>query len=231
MAGARFSAHPRAGTAPPPGDAYPAALSPHVWLKQTTIAALADDAPIATWDEATQASSGSRPTKRTVGGKAVAEFDGINDFLTLPDLSALTAGEVFLLIKLANDPPSDVTKTGLWAVGNSGENVHFPYTDGTIYDGFGASTRKTTVNPAASLTAWRVYSVISEPGHWESFLDGVSLFSASSDVGFASAPKFGEDASDVYHLDGQVAELVLVPPCTTEQRALMLAYFATLTPA
>src|SRR5262247_3533304 len=93
-----------------------------MWLKADAITGLVDNDPISTWADssvngrnATQSGT-ARPTYKVniINGLPVARFDGADDFFTLPNfLTAFSAGEIFLVIKLDNDPPS-VGSGGLW---------------------------------------------------------------------------------------------------------------------
>lgn len=140
-------------------------------------------------------SASSQPIYKAAiqNGNAVARFDGSPDLrqFAIPDLSALTAGHVFIALKINVDPPTDSASAGLWTMGVTSTS-YFPYTDGVIYDDFGTDTRKTVGNPTPSLAAWHIYEVLSGPGLWTARLDGVDLFTTSSNtVAFPSSPILG----------------------------------------
>lgn len=189
-------------------------------LKAHDIVGLSDNDAVTTWEDSStnnkDGTGAGGPTWQTneLNGKAIVRFDGVDDRFTLPDASALTASTVFLVVKLVADPPTS-GKTGLWDFGSaagSGQSTHFPWTDGVIYDEWGTTARKSTVNPTPALTSWRLYEVISAASNWRSFLDGTSLFTtATNTVGFSTTPRLGSsfDASTTYWLDADVAEFIV----------------------
>lgn len=149
--------------------------------------------------------------------------------LNLPNfLTGFAAGEIFIVVKVDNDP-GVVPETGLWAFGSDTADVHYPYSDGTIYDSFGSTARKTTVNPTPSLSsAYRVYNVTSKAGEWTSRIDGTQVYTtATNTVGWTTAPVIGRMAGSALYTKGWIAEVVLFSrELTTTERAAMLAYFA-----
>jgi hypothetical protein len=148
----------------------------------------------------------------TMFGRATLYYDGARyqGFANNPAwMSAFTAATVFLVQKLDNDPPGAASLTGIWYMsGDSGLNSHCPFTDGVIYDSFGTTVRKMTVNPTPSMTSPRIYTVITAASDWRNYLDGVLLFSTgtntvgwynvdptlgqSKDSGFRATAHYGE---------------------------------------
>ncbi len=161
----------------------------------------------------TQATASLKPLLKTgiAGGKSVYRFDGVDDFCNVPDMSALTAGTGFVVVKIVTDPPAVESKAGLWRTDASTDGSHLPYIDGVIYDAFGSTARKTTVNPALSLSsAFRIYDVVSAAGDWRSYLDRTLLFStATNTVGFSATGFVGKSTGSTTHfLDGDLAEVI-----------------------
>lgn len=212
-----------------------------LWLAPSSLSGAQGD-PIGTWNDtsgnarhATQSISAERPTLNLsqIGARAGARFDGtpgagVNGAsLNLPDfLTGFTAGEGFVIIKVDNDP-GVVPNSGLWTFGNSGQDVHYPYSDGVIYDGFGSNVRKTTVNPTPTLSSqYRLYNVTSKSGGWTNRLDGTQLFTtATNTVGWTTAPKVGLGGPGLF-LQGTITELwIYSRELTTGERDSMLAYF------
>ena len=197
-----------------------------VWLDAGTLS-LADADPVTTWADQsgngrdfTQATSAQKPTYKTaiVNGEPVVRFDGTDDVVVGPNLSALTAATAFLVVKIDTEPPGNINQTGLWDFGThtgSGRATHYPFTDSNVYDGFGSTARKSTGNPTAALTSWRIYEVKTVSGEWTSRVDGVQHFTtATNTVGFTTAVRIGESWSNDtpatrYYLDGDVAEFIL----------------------
>jgi hypothetical protein len=219
------------------GTFSPNALAPVSWLRFDDYG-LADDAAISTatdlsgngndWDQGT---SGHRAVYKTnvVNGRGVARFDGSDDHLEGPDLSSLTAAEVFIVIKIDNDPPAAQAQTGLWDFSEAGDpNTHFPFNaDSQIYDSFGTTVRKTVGDPTPSLASWRLYNVVSVSGEWTARLDGTQLFTTGTNtVTFIAAPQLGVSRTGEA-LDGDLAEFVLFDrELSSAERASIHAYFA-----
>jgi hypothetical protein len=180
--------------------------------------------------------TGADPTLQTVSGIRVYRFNGTSQYAKFNNslVSGLTVAEVFVLVKIAVDAPIDANQTGLWEFGGDATRTHFPYIDGVIYDQFGTSARKTTVNPTPSLSgAFRVYNVISAAGEWTSNLDGSQLFTtATNTVAFTtSTPLLGTGNSDGvlghdgYHLTGDIKQLTLFNrKLTTSERTSVTNY-------
>ena len=201
----------------------PLSFGPEVWLRFAD-QGLADNDPIATavdqsgnGNDWTQAVAGSRPVFKTniVNGHGVARLDGSDDFWGGPDLSALTAGEVFIVLKLDADPPLAEEQTGLWWIGADPVVLAdaVPYIDGAVYDGWGSTARKSTGDPTLSLaSAFRLYNVVSIANEWTSFIDGTQHFTTGTNtVGFIATPWLGQSAAGASNrfLDGDIAEFVL----------------------
>jgi hypothetical protein len=130
-------------------------------------------------------------------------------WLNLPDMSALTAGHIFVAVQADADPPAGSTDAEIWLLG-TGATTFFPFTDGVVYDSAGTDTRKTTVNPTPSLALPHIYEVISVAGEWTSKLDGAQLFTtATNAVAFQAAPRLGGIAVSTWK--GRIAEFIVFP--------------------
>lgn len=181
--------------------------------------ALVDDARVDSWpssaaDGHTATAAGDlRPTYKTniLNGLPIVRFNGVSgQWMSVGDFSSLTAGELFLVRRINNDPPVDAAQSGVYSFGTSVSASHLPFPDGTIYDSFGTDVRKTTVNPATSMASWHIYSVYSAENDWANFLNGVQIFSTGSNtVGFRSSCLLGTDATGSIFLDGDVGRLII----------------------
>lgn len=189
------------------------------WYKADALS-LNDNDAVATWTDssgnvnATQGTGANQPTYKTniVNGKPIVRFNGTSTRLSIGDLSALTAAEGFIVIKTVADPAAGLSSGGLWEIGTEPFVTHFSFSaDGTIYDQFGTNARKTTVNPATSLAAaFNIYSVYSAANDWQSYLNGVSLFStAVNTAAFTATATLGSDTAATNFLSGDVAEFIL----------------------
>lgn len=199
-----------------------------MWLDASQITGLIDGANVTTWEDAsgnnndaTCAGVPSYVTYQTneVNGLPVVRSSGTSAALVLADLSALTAGEGFIISKQAEDPPVAFVGT-LWRLGNGGATVYVPFSNGTVYDNFGATDRNTTADPATSFAGWNIYSAYSAANDWANYINGSQITQTGTNtVGFASA---GFLASGI---NVDIAEVILYDSkLSTENRALIVAY-------
>jgi hypothetical protein len=169
------------------------------WVDEAAIAAVGSPVYVLFYDQSGnarhQAQLSSNPLPPialgTLNGRPSVNWDNF-DYVDLGNLSALTEGEIFRLVKKDADPP--VGQGFFWLFGTSGSSSHVPYTSGTIYDDFGSNVRKTTVDPTPALTSWRLYSVYSAASDWASYLDGTQIYSTGTNtVAFNSGAYFTSD--------------------------------------
>ncbi len=210
------------------------------WLKADSYSG-SDGDQVSTWEDSHTTNrdatgvGATKPVYKTniVNSLPVIRFNGTTSYFTLGDFSALTAVEVFIVIKLDADPPA-ANLSGLWAISSSGEtypDTHYPYADGAIYEPFGSTTRKTVGNPTLSLSStFRVYNVWSASGDWAANLDGSNLYSsATNTVGVNSNCTLGKSITGTsFLLDGDVAEFVLFSAkISGGDRTSMISYLST----
>ena len=199
----------------------------HLWLD-------AADRGVTTnqWDDksgnanhATSASAGEFPT--FADGEAA--FDGSDDHLDLADMSSLTSGEMFLVIKIANDPPAS-PQSGLMKIGTALNNDHYPWVDNNIVVDFGSTVRKFVGNWAGDMTKYHVLNIQSETGGWVTRFNGITEYStAVNTVGFSSSPTLGVSYDALTNLEGSIIAMVVYDHVLTdEDRAGVEAYMQTL---
>jgi hypothetical protein len=204
-----------------------------LWLKSwtglwqdtgATTAATANGDPIARWDDqsgngnnVTQSTGANQPaldTGTTFNSNQTIAFTAASShFLNFPDLSGLTAGELFVSFKVTNDPALSLATSGLYKLDTGATSSHFPYTDGNIYDGFGSSSARFTVgNPTPSLSAaFNVYNPHSATNDWAAYLGNTQLFTfGTNTVGFPAAGTLGlGSGTGNAYLDGWICEFLL----------------------
>lgn len=205
--------------------AGPTATNPWAWYKADALV-LADGDPIATWTDSSgngRDGTGGVGTERAIyktgilNSLPVARFDStVQPIITLPSMAAVTAGTVFVVVKVNNDPPADINHSGLWKFGTSASDCHFPYTDSNVYDDFGSTVRKSTGDPTLSLSSnFRIYEVVTQAGEWTSYIDRTQHFTtATNTVGFAATPTLGRSVTG-YSLDGDLAEFIVYDSALT----------------
>ena len=175
---------------------------------------------------ATQSTAADQPFLEVAGqnGKDVIAFDG-TEFLNVPDLSSLTGGDIFFVVKTDLDPNPNSFLTGLSHFGSDASITHFPFTNSSIFDQFGTTSRKAVGNPSTPLDQWNIYNAISVAGEWTARLAGSQIFTTGTNtVGFTATPFIGRDATNVF-LTGKIAEIILYSSkLTTVDRARVEAY-------
>ncbi len=191
--------------------------------KDAGVTLAADGETVQQWNDqsgngnnATQGTAGNRPTLRT---NVVNGLPAIDFIATRPDffdvggpLSGATAGEIFLVLKINTDPPAVDTKTGIYDYSAADFSSHYTWTDGIIYDSWGATVRKTTVDPSTSLSSgYRIYSVRAGSSLWKNVLQAIVLSETTSNtVTFrASGCKLGRSLVTTYNCDGRIAEVIV----------------------
>lgn len=211
------------------------------WFKADAITGASDTDPLAAWTDqsgngfdATQVTPAQQPVYRTgqINSLPAVQFVSPSHFFNLTNpFTSQTEAELFVVVKLNNDPPT-TNKWGQWRFAGTGDNNAFPFTDGVIYDGFCSTLRKTVGNPTPSLAAWRLYNTSSAASSWIARLDGTQIFSTTSNV-FSSAATgtmgtfrlLGATAS--VNMDGFIAEVILFDHVlSAEDRTTVESYIA-----
>lgn len=180
---------------------------------RTTAATAAGD-PLGAWDDqsgnarhATQSTNARRPTLSSVS-LAPAFSQPSNQWLALPNfLTGFTVGDVFMLLRAEYDPA--IRTVAFSCFGSSGDNDHYPWTDGIIYNTFGTNVRKTVGNISPYLGKYHVLRILSKSGTWSMWIDDVQVFTtASNTVGWTTAPSIGKGVGSFFW-DGRLAEMFL----------------------
>lgn len=179
-------------------------------------------------NHASQISGASQPIlTNAINARPVVRFDGVNDYFAFGNvMSAATQAEVFVVMKVTQDPP--VAATGLWSFGTETDGDPYPYTDGVIYDGFGSTARKTTGDPAQRLDQVHLYNVLSRSGEWTSRINGMTHFTISANsVNFVTSPTLGYTVSGQV-FSGDMAEVLIYErPLTSGERDTVGFYLNT----
>lgn len=123
--------------------------------------------------------------------------------------------------------------------GNFGAAVngtHYPYgLNCEIYDSFATADRKDNlISPDTITNTWSIYSVKSTDNDWESFINGLSVYSDPSNVynnsigGEDGTLYIGKQTSNGNHaIKGKVAEVLIYNRVlTTQERKLIEAYLS-----
>ena len=185
----------------------------------------------------TQATASLKPTWESsfasMNNQGAVRFisDGVSsfDFLAMPNMSALTAAEMWLIIKVNTDPPSAQAKGGFMQVGTAAGATLYPNTsDNNILDAWGSTVRRATGDPTPSLATTHAYSVVTTTTEWTNAINGTQFFTTGTNtVGFLASPTCGGNNVDV-GMDGRIGEmLVFSAKLANQDRQNLKAYLAT----
>jgi hypothetical protein len=135
----------------------------------------------------------------TVDGRTGFNFNGVDQYVQLPDLESLMVGDdmsASFWVKQDFDPPSASAKTGILHIGNTNilTDVLLPWTDGDGYLGIFRSnpstSRVSNINMgAAILTDWFHCAIVTTPGMfgWRFYINGVFITSTTGLSGLDQA--------------------------------------------
>lgn len=168
----------------------------------------------------TQDTGSNQPTTgtRTINSLNVLDFvlsgddwfDAVNASTIMGASSAGTALYIY-----ARDADAAVGSGDAGAVlgtwGTSGSDDHEPWTDSTVYHGWGATARKTVGDPAPSLVTPRQITIKTASGAWSYAIDGTNVFSTGTNtVGWSSSAYVGRSGAGVGGaIDGRIGEILL----------------------
>ena len=158
----------------------------------------------------TQTTIGQQPVvvANQINGQPVVRFDGTNDYFDLPNpMAGATAGEVFVMLKVAQDPSA--AARGLWLMG--GDNwPEYQRTDGQIAEDWGSTTLRTIGNPVQPLNQYHLYNVSSKSGEWAARINGNVLYqTATNAVTFygGGGTRLGKNYGEYFA--GDIAEIMI----------------------
>jgi hypothetical protein len=134
------------------------------------------------------------------------------EFLSLAGAAAIagvTAAHVFVIVKTTVDPTVALCD-GIWRFGQD-DISYYPFNGtGIIYDNFGTSVRKTSVDPPLSVASARCYEVVSTASEWTNRLDGAELYTtAVNSVAWAATQNLGGDSGAGVWFDGWIGALII----------------------
>lgn len=157
---------------------------------------------------ALQSSAGLRPalSLNLQNNLNLIRFDGTKYFSAI-DTSSTTSAFIICVFKIDNDPPSLSDRAGHPLGTNANANSHLPWEDGTIYDATFTSSRKTTNNPANSLTSFTMYSVESQVNSWISKINSNLFYNTNTNT-FQNINLF----QSFYVIQGYIGEIISYSP-------------------
>lgn len=222
------------GASAAPSVGGPAVIaSLEAWLEPDLETAYADGATLTTLHD--QSGNGNHFTNTgtptwvdaVLNGCAVVDFPATTATLTAGGnfMSGKTAGELWVVMRVDADPPASANAAPFRAQGVGTDN-HVPWVDGTVYEAFGSTARKTTGNPTDSLASWTLYNVRSAAGAWSVHINNALHYStATNTVGFTNTPLMGTTSGRNW--PGQVAlVLVFSAVLSSSDRTIVTDYIA-----
>jgi len=213
------------------------------WLKADAIIGKVDGNTVTTWADSSPgagfpATAGANaPIYKTpvLNGLPVIRF-ATNTSMTLPSLSALSAGEVFIVVKAA-------AASALWSLGSTAGNW-YPYSNlsGQVYETFGQASTRFNFAPTMAVNVFRLYNVWSVSTATDCLhanLDTVTQYTANTNtVGFpASPPTLGYNVNSNSYFNGDIAEIIIYnqklssADRTTVQNCLQAKYALSYSPS
>lgn len=132
------------------------------------------------------------------GGRAV-QFDGTTGYIALPDLSAVTVTRATFVLWVRVNAHTPAGSPGGWYLNtSSGGGSHYPWSDGSIYEGTFAAARKTVgAGLVTDRSRWHQVAITTEAGAgWRFYQNTQLVFSASADssITLVSGPQIGKNS-------------------------------------
>ena len=156
-------------------------------------------------------------------GRPVTRYTG-NRLLDLVNLSSLTNGEAFIVLRTMTNP-TPFTPT-LWKLGVAASSYPNGPTDPRTFDYFGSTAFHPGTNAALTNYAYHLYNSASSNAYWSAQFNDeprTTFFSANS-VAFDASPALGGGGSTGFY--GEIAEFVLFETILSEsERAAIRVYF------
>src|SRR5690554_3352640 len=192
-----------------------------LWLDADSVTPIAGN-KVAQWNDLsgnsnhlTQTNSGNQPTLENnvsgLNGHNQIDFDALStQYLENLDLSNLVEGDIFALLKLNTSFPSSPVSTGLWTFGSSTLSDHYPYTNSSVYSGFGNNTRHqiSTILPSFDLSSVHILN-INSGSDFNLRLNNDLFFNTSTGYSsFSSSILLGKSYGN-YFFDGKMSEVLL----------------------
>lgn len=178
-----------------------------LWLKADALA-LANDDPVTTWTDssglgnsAAQATVAQKPTYKTgiVNGKPVVRFDGVDDFMVCPAITAAAGLSAFVVWKMTT-----ATNFGMTLVLTDGSS-ELRQNGANLQMLCGANP----ISGGVADTAWHVHSFTNNGSNLsELWTDGVSNGTSVTSVA-CGTPSIGARNAGSFPFNGDIAEILL----------------------
>jgi lysophospholipase L1-like esterase len=213
------------------------------WLRPEAFAGSAEAANLSTWTDAS-GNGNDFAGAGASGPPAVTATNGLNGFkaiyftknsgsyykpATSPTTytSGRTSTSTFFVCRNASVAATNGGPVSAWG---SNADEYWPLaSDGKLYLGYGATTRKSsiTISPV-DLTQWHVFGMVSAASDWRLHIDGNTTFSTTTNtVGNGTDPRIGYNLAIGTAFGGYLEEVVdCNTALTTTERQLVEGYLA-----
>ena len=175
---------------------------------------------------ATQLTVGARPLLHFDLGFPTIIFDGVDDFLSLPNTGIATAAEMFIGVKnvvVAGFPMWD-----LGGITTDDRNCYIPFGDGNNYDSFFTTIRKQYPSGATNYAVWFVYNPLSQNNLWQAYVNNSLAFSVAGSNVFVTATTNTLGKASGGFRNMAVSSLLIGPPVSN--RTFIYNYVNSLNP-
>lgn len=211
---------------PPPA---PGSYMTKRWAHFTPETLGAGNSFVASWTDASgnarHATQASNPKKPQIADNSLNGYKSIYIYdiqgLTLPPMSALTRGSMFLVLRSLYDNTTDAEGFPLQPSSDATSLAgHYPYLDGNIYSSWGTTQRLTVGNPVTPLNGFHILSIHSANQDYRVYVNNVLIGGRYLNaVSFPAAPFIGNNAVD-FAWSGFVCEVVIFnTEMTTAERS------------
>lgn len=153
-------------------------------------------------------------------------FDGVNDSMDMPNMSALTQAQMFIVF--SNTTPGIGNTIYLLAAAADSPTTYLPFSgDHNLYDCFFSTTRKGGFGSGLMSSGYNLYDVSSAPGEWSATVNGTGVLNSSPNT--VSAPSIGTIGNGGGAWAGTIQRLLIysTPPPTSNAAAIR-AYLKSL---
>ena len=206
-------------------------LAPRHWHRIATIEESTGN-PVSTWTDssgnnfsATEATN--RPTVAVQNGIRCLAFNGTQRLGLGNVMSTATAGFYIGLVRWSADPTAGTSTTsGMPYTSQTSGNPVF-WSDGNIYEQWGASSRPSFGNPTPNLTNWTIYQVENNgsANGWVVRINGTVLSTQTASVSFSTSHEFGGMSG--WRFNGNIAEIITFNRSVTQtERESLEGYLA-----
>ncbi len=200
-----------------------------LWVKADSAMGWVANGNVWTWfdqsgnhNDLSQKTSGYQPVTayqpvyitNALNGRPAIQFNGTNDYFTMPNILDNTTGaEAFLVIRAATNLPA--IGQGLWNIGSVYNNHYtfYPNTAGHIVDCFGSAVNYNydLGIPTQPLNQYHLYDVSSQTSNWMASVNGVLQYQTNNNVYAVGPSDLGrtDDGGYYNYFAGGIAEVLV----------------------